>query len=263
VLRYYENRSEDYVLFEVDLLNYLRSRHHPVAAIIRDSSGRCSGMYNGKPYIIIEHIEGRHTRNPNYFSNAKQIPEVVRVVAKLHNLTQGCTSVYLKNRDTLNPDYCLRSYRKHFHTPNAREDEEWLKNELKKLQFPISLPKSVCHADLNYGNFLFRKGRVTALLDFDMSFFTYCIYDIANLIYWWAWAPEKELKRKEARRIVEEYLRWRMVNVTEKEHIYDALTLVILLGMSWSSDEDFQKGKKKVEFLGSLGREGFYPILFH
>lgn len=263
VLRYYENRSEGYVLFEANLLSYLKSRKYPVAAIIRDSSGRLSGMYKAKPYMIIQHIDGRHTRNPNYFSNAKQIPEVARIVAKLHDSTRSYTSLYLKDRDHLDAGYCLRSYRKHFRDVGSGGNETWLQEELENLEFPASLPKSICHADLNYSNFLFKKGTVAALLDFDMSFYTYSIYDIANLIYWWAWAPEKELKEKEARRIVEEYSRWRPLNTAEKEHIYDALKLIILLGMSWSKEDDFNKGRKNIEFLDSIGRERFYDRLFN
>lgn len=278
VLRYYENRPERYVLFEVDLLHHLKSKGFPVPVIMQDSSGRFSEMYKGKPYMIIEHIDGRHTRNPNYFSNAKQIPEVAQVVAKLHNLTRDYTSAYLKDRndadiskkckpksepkdrDELNAEYCLRMYKQRSYRTDIVE--EWLKNELKKLEFPSSLPKGICHADLNYSNFLFKERKIVALLDFDMSFRTYCIYDIANLIYWWAWAPEKELKEKEARRIAEEYSRWRPLGTAEKEHIYDALKLVILLGMSWSKEDDFKKGRKNIEFLDSVGREGFYGRLF-
>lgn len=260
VLRYYENRSEGYVLFEADLLCYLKSKGYPVAAIIQNSSGKLSGMYKGKPYMIIEHREGRHTRNPNYFSNRKQIPEIVRVVAGLHNLTRRHTSRYVKYRDELNPEYCLRMYRERPYKTGIVE--KWLKNELENLVFPHSLPKGICHADLNYGNFLFKEGTVVAVLDFDMSFRTYLIYDVANLIYWWAWAPEEELKQKEARHIAEEYSRWRTLDTVEKEHIYDALKLIILLGMSWSKEDGFKKGRQNIEFLNSVGREGFYDVLF-
>ena len=35
------------------------------------------------------------------------------------------------------------------------------------------MPKGLCHADLNYGNFLFKNAKIAAVLDFDMSVFTF------------------------------------------------------------------------------------------
>jgi homoserine kinase type II len=140
------------------------------------------------------------------------------------------------------------------------EKGKWFKSELEKLEFPATLPKGLCHADLNYGNFLFRNGKVVAVLDFDMSFYTYLIYDVASLIYWWAWPPEKNFKENQATQIVKEYLKWRELSAEEKEHIYDVLKLITLLGISWSEESDFENSKTNIDFLNSLGREKFLQI---
>ncbi len=151
----------------------------------------------------------------------------------------------------------MREYQKHARKIDKDKREEWLKAELGKLEFPSTLPKGLCHADLNYGNFLFKSGKVIAALDFDMSFRTYLIYDLASLIYWWAWSPAKDFNIEYSRYIVQEYSKYRTLTEPEKTYIYDALKLIILLGISWSDEGDFEQEKKKIEFINSIGREKF------
>ena len=113
------------------------------------------------------------------------------------------------------------------------------------------MPKGLCHADLNYGNFLFKNGKVVAVLDFDMSFRTFLIYDIASLIYWWACPPQNGFNAEIAAQLVQEYSKWRELSEAERVHILDALKLITLLGISWSDEADFEQEKKKIEFLNS------------
>lgn len=262
VLRYYENRPQKHVLFEVKLFNYLRSNNYPVPAIIKNRLGDFSGTYKEKPYIILDFIEGEHGNNPNDFFNDAQAIEVVKVVAQLHNLTKDYNPEYFLDREPFDVKYCWKQFEsKHPHLVGD-EKGKWFRAELDKLEFPVSLPKGLCHADLNYGNFLFISGKVVAVLDFDMSFHTYLIYDLASLIYWWTWPPEMKVKESEAALIVSEYSKQRELSADEKLHTYDALKLIILLGISWSEISDFEHSKKNVEFLNSIGRQGFYDKLF-
>jgi len=257
VLRYYENRPQKHVSFEVKLFNYLRSKSFPVPAIVKNRSGESSGIYKEKPYIIIEFIEGEHGKNPNDFFNNEEAAEVVKVVVHLHNLTKDYNPEYFKDREVFDAKYCWREFEKKHSNLVENEKGKWFKAELEKLEFPTFLLKGLCHADLNYGNFLFKNGKIVAVLDFDMSFYTYLIYDIASLIYWWAWPPEMKVKEKEMALIVSEYSKQRELNKDERAYIYDALKLIILLGISWSEESDFEDSKSKIEFLNLVGREKF------
>ncbi len=260
VLRYYENRSEKHVLFEIDLFNFLRSKNYPVPAIVKNIEGKYWGSYKGKPFIIIGYIAGEHCKNPNDSLDTDSLSKIIKIVALLHVLTLN-HSEFAKEREPFDVEYCWREYKKHSRQSNE-ERENWLRKELDKLEFLDSLPKGICHADLNYGNFLFKNGEIVAVLDFDMSFYTSLIYDVASLIYWWAWPPQKKLKMEEAKFIVSEYIKSRSLSEIEKMHIYDALKLIILLGISWSDEGDFEQGKENVSFLNSVGRTGFYDKLF-
>lgn len=57
VLRIYENRSKESVLFESRLLTYLTEHHYPCPAPFKNTQGTCVGMYYNKPYVIFEFIE--------------------------------------------------------------------------------------------------------------------------------------------------------------------------------------------------------------
>ncbi len=262
VLRYYENRPQKHVLFEVNLFNYLHERKYPVPKVIKNSQGKFHGEYKGKPYIIIEYIEGEHGTNPNDFFDKEKTSKVIEALAKLHTITKEFNSEYFKDREEYNPEYCWRVYKERPNNVKSQERKNWLKKELDALEFPTLLPRGICHADVNYGNFLFKNGEIVAVLDFDMSFYSYLIYDVASLIYWWAWSPETGIKAQEAFFIVNEYSKYRELSELEKRHIYDALKLIILLGISWSEEGDFESNSKIVEQLDEIGREKFYNLLF-
>lgn len=258
VLRYYKNRSIKHVLFEVRLFDFLRGKDYPVPSVIKNNLGKFVSEYKSKPYLIIEFVDGEHIENPNIFFNRKCVVQIVKIVARLHNLTLNYKPEYFKDRERFDVSYCWKEFEKKHPKRVKGVMGKWVRGELKKLEFPQSMTKGLCHADLNYGNFLFRDGKIVAVLDFDMSFYTYFIYDIAGLIYWWVWPPGKGFKEKETAEVVNEYLKWRKLTDEEGAHIYDALKLIILLSISWSDEGEFGQEKRKIEFLNIIGRQNFY-----
>jgi len=60
VFRYYEKRSMDYVLFEMELLHYLTRNSYPCPAPIKNERGEYAGSYREKPYALFTFIEGEH-----------------------------------------------------------------------------------------------------------------------------------------------------------------------------------------------------------
>ena len=148
VLRYYENRPQQHVEFEINLFDYLKGKSYPVPEVMQDTSGNYLGIYKDKPYVIIEYIVGEHGKNPNDIFDADQATEVVKAVAQLHNLTKEYPPEYLKGREVYDTEYCWREYKKYPQRVENKERENWLRNELDKLEFPGFLPKGICHAEL-------------------------------------------------------------------------------------------------------------------
>jgi len=182
VLRYYETRSLEHVRFEIRALRFLRDAVLPVPAVIKNCTGAEIGMRHGKPFVIVEFIAGAHGSNPNHTFAQCETMAVVKTVARLHRATQGLPLDHFGEKIPLDMAYCENEFKQRHSRWVDDERGKWFQGELATVELPATLPRGLCHADLNYGNFLFRAGDVVAMLDFDMSFFAPLVYDVADLI---------------------------------------------------------------------------------
>ena len=69
VFRYYENRSRDSVLFEINSIKYLRDRNYPCPDLFRNKHGQSIGILKNKPYVIFEFVEGEYLENQSMFKS--------------------------------------------------------------------------------------------------------------------------------------------------------------------------------------------------
>ena len=275
VFKYYENRSKNSVLFESNLIKYLKDKNYPCPALFKNKHGKYVGAYKGKPYVIFEFVEGRHLKNPN----DDQKKELIKRVAELQNITKNYSPKNKKYRWNYSAELCRELAKKEaqkLDTINSREKLTWLEGELSKLKLPKSLPKGICHCDFHFSNVLFKNNKFNALIDFDDANYTFLIFDLASLIDpfaesfdWDTWSrfekDENVFDFGEARRIVSEYMRHRSLNNNEKKYLFDVFKLSILFDCIWyfarGNAEDFYE-KRKIEHLNSIGREEFYNKLF-
>ena len=267
VLRYYEFRSEEYVLFEVNILDYFSKKNYPCAMPIGNNDRKLIGIYNSKPYAIFEYVEGEHIKKPN----AKQYNEIVKHLAKLHDISKGYKPKYWEVREGHDKEYCWETSQieaKKFKSKTKGKDRlQWMEIELDKLQFPNSIPKGVCHCDFDISNLKFKGNKLIGVLDFDDACYTYLIYDVAALIYYWAWLREEEFDFAKARYLLSEYMKHRRLNESEEKHIYDALKMVVFTYMAWlfydgEKNNFINESKDRIKWLNDIGREEFYRKLF-
>jgi len=264
VFRYYENRSNDSVLFECNLMKYLKERNYPCPAPFRNKKRKFVTIYNKKPCVFFEFIEGKHIERPD--ENQKK--QIVNKVAELQNLTRNYRPLYKKYRWNYSIELCRDLARKEAGkraAVNSMEKLKWFENELVKLNLPKSLPKGICHCDLHFSNMLFKNNEFKALLDFDDANYTFLMFDLVNLIDFWAWPHNKTLDFNEAGKILREYTEYRSLNCNEKKHFYDLYKLQILFDCVWFFErgniEDFYE-KRKIDYLNNMGRENFYCEFF-
>lgn len=181
VFKYYENRSKESVLFESNLIEYLKGHNYPCPAQIRNRNRRFVGIYKEKPFVIFQFVEGQHLKNPN--ENQKR--QLIRRAAELQNLTRNYRPFYREYRWNYSVELCRKLARKEaekINTANSKEKLRWFENELSKLNLPRSLPKGICHCDFHFSNALFKNGRLSALIDFDDANYTFLMFDLAWLI---------------------------------------------------------------------------------
>lgn len=259
--RYYEKRTKDYVLFEIDLLHHLANHSYPCPAPISDAKGDYFGEYKGKPFAIFEFVTGEHNDSDDNFK------EVAKVIAQLHTITLD----YKPEHSEVREGYDTATVW-HNATTNAAkmqsQDEannrlDWLRAELDKLNLPDDMPKGTVHGDTNPTNFLYSNGQVSAVLDFDQASYTHLLYDLANLIYWWTWPNKGDVDFDRTRTLIASYETVRQLSETEKSHLFDMLKLCICVGIGWFIYEaDFPNNKRKIELLNSIGSQEFYQKVF-
>jgi homoserine kinase type II len=262
VLRYFKSRDRQHAVFEAELSEYLSSNGYPVPSLIKSIDGSQVNEYQGKPYILLEFVEGHQPLDPNEYFDAEQASKVIAKIAYRHNLTKNKPADQFTGQTPHDFNYCMTAYDNQERKINTDSRKLWFTTEMQALNLSDNLPKGICHADVNYGNFLFRNGEVVAVLDFDRSFHTHLIYDLANLIYWWASPPSKGLQIDTARYIVSEYSKHRKITAQEQESIFDALKFLHLLGIATSDEDEFQSGYDAIKELEEIGRNTFYQNLF-
>ena len=265
VFRYYENRSKESVLFERDLLIYLTERRYPCPTPFKNRQGAYVGMFDDKPYVIFEFMEGRHIEHPNIHHRQ----QIIQKVAELQTLTMNFRSPYISSRWNYEPGLCralAQAEATKINTKDAREKLAWLEHTLTTLHLPPALPKGVCHCDFHYSNLLFRDDKFVALLDFDDANYTYPQFDLVGLIEYWAWPFDAEiLNMAQARDVVQAYMKHRPLSAIEQQSLYDVYKLSILIDCVWffgrGPADDFYE-KRKIDALTNLGRERFCEELF-
>lgn len=267
VFRYYnqaQGRSKNSVLFEANLTKYLKDKNYPCPVPFRNKQGRFVGIHNKKPYVIYEFVEGEHLKNPN----ESQKKQLIKKVAELQNITKNYRPVNKKYRWNYNIGFCKRIARQEtqrINTINVKKKLKWLENELLKLKLPRSLPKGICHCDFHFSNVLFKKGRFSALIDFDDANYTFLAFDLVGLIDSWTWPHKGKLDFEKAKEVLKEYTKHRKLNDAEKKYLFDLYKLSILFDSIWyfkRGDVEAFNEKRKIDYLNNLGRNRFYHELF-
>ena len=255
VLRYYENRTKESVLFETDLLTYLKTHRYPCPTPLKNQQGNCVGIFHCKPYVLFEFMTGRHISHPN----ERQKQQLIQKVAELQSLTQQYQPRYMAHRWHYDVDLCrtlAQTKAKRINTKSAYKKLAWLENELAALDLPESHPKGICHCDFHFSNVLFQNDQFAALLDFDDANYTFLQFDLVGLIDSWAWPHTNDtLNMAEARRIVQTYMTCRPLSQMEQHHLFDVYKLSILFDCVWffaRGDADDFYEKRKIAFLKNV-----------
>jgi homoserine kinase type II len=265
VLRYYESRSKESVLFESHVLTYLKKQNYPCPNPLQNNKGETVTLYRGKPVVIFEFIEGHSVEQLT--KNHKR--QVIQKAAELNSLTQAYQPRYKKYRWNYSIELCqtlAKTEANKINTANAYEKLSWFEAQLAMLDLPDSLPKGICHCDFDFSNLLFQNDQLVALLDFDDANYTYLTFDLACLIDSWAWPHQSDaLDFGQARTIAQAYTKYRLLSPVEQRHLFDVHKLAILFDGIWF----FKRGQannfyeqRKIEFLGDLGWERYAEELF-
>lgn len=187
ILRIYRNewRSPNKVMFELELLDYLRQQDCPVAAPLPTTEGKLgvtiSCPEGDRILALFEYAEGF----PPDINDLERISnELGKTVAKVHAATTGFSTHY--TRPTLDTSYLLDHSLKVIEPYLDKDKKKYLDNLQQKIHAKIPIISQeentfgICTGDINFRNFhIDQKDKIT-LFDFDQCGFGFRAFEIGK-----------------------------------------------------------------------------------
>lgn len=266
VLKYYINRTIQYVEFETKLLEFLHKKSYFSPKVNRTNNEDLLTNWFGKAIVITEYIKGEHKEKLSEF----EFNQLIAKIAELHLLTKNLKIDGFENRWNYNIDFCkeyLNTRTEYYRKARQLKKKRWLEVELGKLEIPQSIPTGIVHGDLQNSNIIFTGNKIKALIDFDDANYSYLLFDILNLID--NKRTEESFLNKEyfkiSKEVINKYQRKRTLGEIEKRSLFDVLILSIIIDSFWfykrGKFPDF-KEKNKIYLLRKMGRNKFYENIF-
>tara|TARA_Y100000310_G_scaffold282768_1_gene304237 strand:+ start:307 stop:1272 length:966 start_codon:yes stop_codon:yes gene_type:complete len=272
VLRKYRIRNLDYVKCEIDLLNYLHGKRFISQVPYKARNGKQHVLSYGKPILLLNYIDGEHIESKD-ISN-ENLRDISKLLGEYHKVINGFKSKLFSKREVTDAKYILSLFGDVRRNSKKRKKDmevslEMIKDRLKEIKFSKDLPKGFIHSDYHAGNILFDKGKISGVLDFDDGYYSYLIFDLADLLDNYVFDSRNDFAK--ARLIVKNYEKERKLTRVEKESLFDALRFRIMLFAVWHMGGNLKslnvnrgmvKDTRKLLRIEKIGKEEFYRRIF-
>jgi len=174
VLTIFEQKSEQKVRELAYLLEHLEKHNFETSKIIRTTNSEPTILWQGKPIMIKEFIEGKTLKDlPHHI-----IELIGRELGKLHKIE---APEYLPKQIGYGKEQFVNVDK---YAANSLFDI-WLKEKLKYLSpyFSSSLPKALIHSDVFCDNVIINEDESSVVIfDFEDSAYYYQVFDIGMMI---------------------------------------------------------------------------------
>ena len=174
VLTIFEQKSEQKVRELAYLLEHLEKHNFETSKIIRTTNSEPTILWQGKPIMIKEFIEGKTLKDlPHHI-----IELIGRELGKLHKIE---APEYLPKQIGYGKEQFVNVDK---YAANSLFDI-WLKEKLKYLSpyFSSSLPKALIHSDVFCDNVIINEDESSVVIfDFEDSAYYYRVFDIGMMI---------------------------------------------------------------------------------
>lgn len=261
---YHRSHYHNKTIAEIRLEHKILKRLHgiiPVPKVYHDRKGKKVFEYNNHYGSIYEFVKGEHVSHPS----KDQIKAVAKTTATLHKELKNFNPKEAKQKQRFNEEK-LKTHMKTLKNMKGfpSKYERIIQETMKNITIP-DLPMTITHADLHFGNVLFSRDSITALLDFDSANRGKRIMDIASFIRYEAY--EDELKTEKAKTFLEEYQKDISLTKKEKQNLYEATRLFNMINLTailhwkntWNQEH---RGIRFEKDMREIGKEGFSKTLF-
>lgn len=243
-------KYRNYVNFQVDILNHLRSNHFPyeTPVIIKTNEDTPFLQTVDDIYLLYRYIEGVVLRPCDYSAYAF---EVGRCIGSFHRITQEMISYdpKVRNKDIFNFHYIENSISdsllriKNQNKKDAVDDlfihafSDGIKPYFDQIdslavEFYQRADSIPCHGDLNGGNFVIRDKKLIGLIDFGGIIIAPKVFDIQNCLQNVA-CSNGEFDSDIAEKIVLGYCKETSLNQSELAAIPSILIADLLRTLTW------------------------------
>lgn len=227
ILKIFETSDENFIKYQIWLMNVAEKGKLPVAKIIKTKNLKNIIFHNKKIVMIQRFIEGKPPKN----LNNKLVKDIAFKQATLNKLL---LKLKLTGKYTWG-DYHFntkKSNAKKYGKFNIRNEEENILNGLRKIN-KKKLRKSHVHADFHTINLLVQKGKLKAILDWDDAHEDYLVFDLATFIAR-AFVREHYVKKNQIILYLKEYQKILKLNKEEKKAVYYFIKQRYLRGICWA-----------------------------
>ncbi len=195
VFRIYSHKTIEEILFEIRVMNIIRTHNLPVPEVLKNKSRKytTSAILNKKKYycILMEFMDGK-TLESSYFEMIKPMAELQAqihiLIKKRVKARQGVDQV-LKNWARWSKEEIekikpiLKKYKlEEIYLEKFYKTKKDLNNQLSNL---LKIPYAECHNDFFGGNILIKNKQISGIVDFDNIETVPIVFDIANTFKSW------------------------------------------------------------------------------
>lgn len=225
ILKIIERNNPYRVRYEVDLLNHLKGL--PTPRPIKTTKGEyLANFATSNKAFIYHYLSG----NQRTLFNKTMLRQVGRFLAKFHLQTKNFKSKIIRIEFyNITPRLLKRMIKVSGRLKDDQVTEQlpYIKKNLLRYSLPKSLPQGAMHIDLKPENVLFKKGRITGVVDFDNSYIGPLVLDLANTMMWFC-SKKGKFNISQALAIYRSYQQTRKLTKQEKRHFFEALHYAFL-----------------------------------
>ena len=219
---------------EFRVLKFLKENNfeYKITEPLKNKKEEILSNLGGKRYWIYKKIKGETKKK----ATKENFLEMVRGIAKYHKLI----SKFKHNEEIKKKNWILEKYKEMKKTkPKNETDRLMLENiddleKMLKIAINTRFKKKEClinHLDFHSGNVLFKKGKITGIIDFDNIEYSPKINDLANIIMSTCF-EENNFDKNLLKKIISEYENINRLSRKEKKKIYYPI-LVFLCDKFW------------------------------
>ncbi|MDC3173665.1 homoserine kinase [Candidatus Pelagibacter sp.] len=219
ILTIFEKRVSNKELpFFMELMEVLNSSKINCPRPIKNKDENYLFKLKNKKACIVTFLDGHDKK----MLNIKNCYDVGKIIARMHLITKNI-KIFRKNSmgiNNLNP--LLKSIK--FKKQKFQNLDKFLKINLKdiKHKWPNILPKGIIHGDLFIDNILFKKNKLSGILDFYFAANEYLIYEIAiciNALCFDKKGTKFIINKKKVKNLIKGYESIRKITLKEKKSL--------------------------------------------